>query len=163
MKKFITFTIMLILAFSLQFTAKAQYAYNPVQVDTVKVSPNQMFNYIQLPEYQAAKEKSDKGRKMFYGGLITQMVGAGLVILTADQMASSSYTTSSSGPASWSGPSSGSSSSGDSAKFGYIMGWGAVAVGGILEIAGVVKWVEGSSEMHDLRIMYSPARIVVAF
>lgn len=154
---------MLILAFNLQFTAKAQYVHNPVQVDTVKVSPSQMFNYMQLPEYQAAKEKSDKGRKMFYGGLITQLVGAGLVIITADQAISSSYTTSSSGPGIWSSSSSGSSSNGDGAKLGYVMGWGAVAVGSILEIAGVVKWVDGSSEMHDLRIMYSPTRILVTF
>lgn len=158
MKRFITIIMAIAIAVSASFTAKAQYAYQPMQVDTIKVAPNQMFNYMQIPEYRLAKEKADKGRKMFWEGLVTQAIGAGLVALTAGEMVKEVSYTSYDGSGSYE-----SVSTNGLAQLGYVLGWGGVVVGGILEVAGAFKWADGAGEMHDLRIMYSPTRIVVAF
>ena len=155
MKHFITILSTIILMAVASYTARAQYAYQIPQTTEQGQVVQQPFNLTQLPEYQEAKQKENKGRTLFFVGLGTQVVGAGLMLVpvartdTYYNYGSTTTHTEVSGLG----------------MSCFFIGCASVIAGSTMEIIGLCKWMNGVATIRDLRIAYAVTGngIVVTF
>jgi hypothetical protein len=156
MKQFIVFLItVIILTVATNFTANAQYAVNPPQANEQGQVIQQRINLFDIPEYRSAQERARKGQTLFWVGLGTQVVGAGLACVPIAKKevyydyghTYQSQTISSIG-----------------VTCGIIGGVSAIA-GSVMEIVGLCKWLNGRAIIRDYQIAYSLSNggIVIAF